>query len=282
MVGNTPPRSILQRRRGRRLAILLLVIGLMLAATAGISAQEGDITRGSQIYDANCAVCHGSEGQGRVGADLSKDFPALDPQAFARAVIDQGVPGTAMPAWGQDYGGPLTDQEIDDVVAFITSLSGGRSPMAPTATPLPVTPVPTVPGATGDASTGRVLFVANCAMCHGQEAQGAAGSNLNKAFASFDPQQFVRATVAQGIVGTAMPAWSQANGGPLSEQEIDDISAYIISLGAQQAQEPPAETPPAEPETSGTMSALLVLLALVVVAVIIVLVMQFSSRNKAA
>ena len=42
-------------------------------------------------------------------------------------------------------------------------------------------------------------------------------ANLNKAFASIAPQQFVRATVAQGISGTAMPAWAQANGGPLSD-----------------------------------------------------------------
>lgn len=255
--------------------LILLLLGVV---TTAALAQEGDITRGSQIYDANCAVCHGAEGQGRVGADLSNAFPAIDPSAFARSVIVSGVPGTAMPPWSQEQGGPLSDQQIEDVVAFVDSLSGGRSPNAPTATPLPVTPVPTVPGATGDPTQGRVLFIENCAMCHGEEAQGRLGSNLNKTFASFDPQQFVRATVADGISGTAMPPWSQQNGGPLTEQQIDDISAYIVSLGGQ-ADEQPTAPPPTQEGLSGVATALLVLLVLVVVAVVIVLIMQFSSRR---
>lgn len=261
-------------------AVLLLTALLLVVCTAVASAQEGDITRGSQIYDANCAVCHGAEGQGRVGVNLSQDFPALDPEAFTRAVIDQGVAGTTMPAWGQQYGGPLDEQAVNDVSAFITSLSGGRSPMAPTATPLPVTPVPTVPGATGNPTQGRVLFVQNCAMCHGEEGQGVRGSNLSKTFSSINPQQFVRATVSDGISGTTMPAWSQVKGGPLNEAEIDDISAYIIALGAQQPSPAATPAPPAEPEDGGLGSVLLILLALVVVAVIIVLVMQFSSRKQ--
>lgn len=266
---------------------LLRILAVMLAAALTLSlgatvalAQEGDITRGSQIYDANCAVCHGSEGQGRVGVNLSQDFPAIDPTAFTRAVIEQGVANTRMPAWGQKYGGPLDDQAIADVTAFITSLSGGRSPMAPTATPLPVTPVPTVPGSSGNPTQGRLLFVQNCAMCHGEQGQGVRGSNLNKAFASINPQQFVRATVSQGVSGTAMPAWGQAAGGPLTEGEIDDISAYIITLGAQKPA-PTAPPKPAQPQRSGGGSVLLILLALVAVAVIIVLVMQFSSRKQA-
>ncbi len=151
-----------------------------------------------------------------------------------QSVVEQGIAGTAMPPWSQAHGGPLTDQEIADVSAFVVSLSGGRSEMAPTATPLPVTPVPTVAGVSGDPGVGQALFVQNCAMCHGDQGQGRVGANLNKAFASIAPQQFVRATVAQGISGTAMPAWAQANGGPLSDAEIDNISAYIISLPAAQ------------------------------------------------
>ena len=114
--------------------VILLTALLLIVLTAAAAAQEGDITRGSQIYDANCAVCHGPEGQGRVGMDLSQDFPALDPNAFVQSVVEQGISGTAMPPWSQAHGGPLTDQEIADVSAFVVSLSGGRSPMAPTAT----------------------------------------------------------------------------------------------------------------------------------------------------
>lgn len=262
-----------------RIPIALLLTALLLILfTAAVAAQEGDITRGSQIFDANCAVCHGPEGQGRVGMNLSQDFPALDPNAFVKSVVEQGIDGTAMPAWSQAHGGPLTDQEIADVAAFVVSLSGGRSAMAPTATPLPVTPVPTVPGVSGDPSQGRVLFVENCAMCHGEQGQGRVGANLNKAFASINPQQFVRATVSNGISGTAMPAWAQSNGGPLSEAQIDDISAYIISL--QAAQPAATATPaPAEPSSSGGTNWALIILLLVVVVAIVVLIIWFSGRK---
>lgn len=258
--------------------VILLTALLLIVLTAAAAAQEGDITRGSQIYDANCAVCHGPEGQGRVGMDLSQDFPALDPNAFVQSVVEQGISGTAMPPWSQAHGGPLTDQEIADVSAFVVSLSGGRSPMAPTATPLPVTPVPTVPGVSGDPGVGHVLFVENCAMCHGDQGQGRIGANLNKAFASINPQQFVRATVAQGISGTAMPAWGQANGGPLSDAQIDDISAFIVSLPVAQPAQATATPAPAESTSSGANWPLILLLVVAVVA-IIVLVIWFSGRK---
>ena len=267
-------------RHVARISIVVLLTALLLILfTAAAAAQEGDITRGSQIFDANCAVCHGAEGQGRLGLNLSSDFPALDPNAFVQSVVEQGIAGTAMPPWSQAHGGPLTDQEIADVSAFVVSLSGGRSPMAPTATPLPVTPVPTVPGVSGDPSTGQVLFVENCDMRHGDHGKVRVGANLNKAFASINPQQFVRATVATGISGTAMPAWSQANGGPLSDAEIDDISAYIISLQAAQPAQATATPAPSEATDSGGTNWLLILLLLVVVVALIVLVIWFSGRK---
>ena len=36
-------------------------------------------------------------------------------------IIRGGVPGSAMPAWLADYGGPLTDQQIAALVAYIRS-----------------------------------------------------------------------------------------------------------------------------------------------------------------
>lgn len=256
-----------------RWATVLLALGLLAGLAIVAYAQEGDITRGAQLYDANCAVCHGPDGQGRVGVNLSQDFPSISPDAFLREIIANGVPGTAMPAWSQAKGGPLSDQDIADLVAFVNSLSGGRSPMAPTPTPIPVTPVPTVPGVSGDPSQGRVLFIQNCAMCHGEKGQGRIGANLSKAFASINPQQYVRTTVSNGIPGTVMPAWSQANGGPLSEKEIDDISAYIISL-AQEAAPPSGEQP--QPNTS---VGLLALIALIVLAIIVVVILAVIGRR---
>jgi mono/diheme cytochrome c family protein len=272
MPGNFPHTRLIRVLGACLLASLLLIL-----FSSAAWAQEGDITRGSQIYDANCAVCHGAEGQGRVGVNLSNDWPAIDPTAFTRAVIEQGVSGTPMTPWSQQYGGPLDEQEIEDVVAFVTSLSGGRSDMAPTATPFPVTPVPTVPGSTGDPTAGKALFITNCAMCHGEDGQGRSGASLDQGFASINPQQFVRATVAQGIDNTAMPAWSQGFGGPLTEGEIDDISAYIVTL-AQPAQ-PPAPTATPAPTSGGGTNWFVIILLMIGAVVVILLIMAFSGRG---
>lgn len=274
MTGNRSRRGLVT------LGVALLLVTLALGIGAVAFAQGGDITRGSQIYDANCAVCHGPTGQGRVGVNLSQDWPAIDPEAFTRAVIEQGVANTAMPGWSQQYGGPLGDQEIEDVVAFVASLSGGRSAMAPTATPLPVTPVPTVPGATGDPSLGQVLFVENCAMCHGSAGQGVSGAKLTDVFGSINPQQFVRATVSDGIDNTAMPAWGQAKGGPLTETQIDDISSYIISLNTQAQENAPTPTPTPAPAGGGGTNLWIVLLVIAVAIAIVVAIMAFSGREK--
>ena len=55
------------------------------------------------------------------------DAPALNSQQFLGSVTDEqmhgiiagGVPGTEMPAWWNEYGGPLTDEQIAAVVAYI-------------------------------------------------------------------------------------------------------------------------------------------------------------------
>ncbi|MEA3337450.1 MAG: c-type cytochrome [Chloroflexota bacterium] len=254
--------------------VLLVVLMLLLIAAATVSAQEGDITRGSQIFDADCAVCHGPDGQGRAGSDLSDPFPALFPEAFVHEVVANGVTGTTMPAWSQEKGGPLTDGEIDDVAAFVNSLSGGRSELAPTATPFPVTPVPTVPGASGDSGHGQALFMQNCTMCHGEQGQGRVGSSLSKTFSSINPQQFLRATVATGILGTAMPGWSQEKGGPLTDQDIDDISAYIVAISQSSV---PTESAPQQGDTT---SGLLVILGLILIGVLLVLLLRFASNRN--
>jgi mono/diheme cytochrome c family protein len=77
---------------------------------------------GQQLWGLNCAACHGLNGQG-------VDAPALNSQEFFQGTSDEqiagivrgGVPGTAMPAWWNEYGGPLTDQQIAEVVAYIRS-----------------------------------------------------------------------------------------------------------------------------------------------------------------
>ncbi|MCB0003611.1 MAG: c-type cytochrome [Anaerolineae bacterium] len=252
--------------------LLLLVTGVQVAR-----AQGGDILRGAQIYDANCAVCHGADGQGRVGVNLSQDFPAIDLAAFIRQAVVGGVPGTRMPAWSLSGGGPLNDREIDDVVAFVETLGGGRSLAAPTATPYPVTPVPTAIGAVGDPGRGEALYAENCAVCHGDQGQGRMGATLTTVFAAINPQAYARAAVQQGVPGTMMPAWSQEFGGPLTSADLDDISAYVIGLSGRSSGQPTASAPGAD--RRGLLAGGLVLLALLLAGPTLLIVADRRKRG---
>jgi mono/diheme cytochrome c family protein len=96
--------------------------------------------RGHALYDAHCAVCHGSTGKGdgpgaRVVRQRMRDFsdPAAMQEVSDRFLFEITKKGSsqfgrsnAMPAWGMK----LSDAEIHDVVAYIRSLTR-RNPPAP-------------------------------------------------------------------------------------------------------------------------------------------------------
>jgi mono/diheme cytochrome c family protein len=75
---------------------------------------EADLELGEQVYSANCATCHGSDGEGGFGPELADGRVAErypDPHDH-RAVVVNGR--GAMPAWGDT----LSDEEIDAVVRY--------------------------------------------------------------------------------------------------------------------------------------------------------------------
>ncbi|MBI2509228.1 MAG: c-type cytochrome [Betaproteobacteria bacterium] len=85
----------------------------------------GNAERGGRFYQANCATCHGAQGDGQgPRAYFIKPRPRnfLDTQARATfnrpalfAAIAMGKPGTEMPAWGK----VLDDQQMADVVEYV-------------------------------------------------------------------------------------------------------------------------------------------------------------------
>lgn len=94
----------------------------------------GDPTRGAQVFAANCAVCHGPNGEGRIGATLEKDWAGINVNAFIETTVSRGVAGSKMPAWAQSNGGPLTNQDIADVASYVPTLKKSGQP-APTQSP---------------------------------------------------------------------------------------------------------------------------------------------------
>ena len=214
------------------LLALVLLAAVSIAARAGETAQDPTTELGAQLYAENCVVCHGANGQGRVGATLAKDWPSIRPDLTVKTIISNGVPGSRMPAWSQANGGPFSDAEIEALTQYILSWQTGGAPqITPRATVTLRPPITPPPNVSGDPNRGAVLFDENCAVCHGPNGQGRAGATLAKAWSGVRPDLEVETIIANGIQGSQMPAWSQASGGPLSKAEIDDLVTFVLTLG---------------------------------------------------
>lgn len=267
--------------KGFAFALLLLITLLTLFATA--SAQGGDVTRGKKLYDQDCAVCHGDRAQGRVGATLAKDFPGIRVDALLKEIISNGVQGSVMPAWAKSKGGPLTDAEIDDIVAYIRSLGN----VAPTVPPAPATkaapmpsPIATFPA--GDAKRGAQVYAENCALCHGANGEGRIGATLTRDWAGINVSTFLNTTIARGVAGSKMPAWSQAYGGPLTNQQIADVGAFVNTL--KQTGAPAPTTVPVVVPQGGVLGGTLILICfgLLVLVGAVVLAFGLAGSRKSA
>jgi mono/diheme cytochrome c family protein len=184
-------------------------------ALAAEELTSESIQRGGEIYQSQCSACHGSQGEGGIGPALNNRAVlknTLDSVFFS--VIRSGVPGTQMPAWSVDYGGPLTDEGVREVVAFMRAWE----PTAPEIQPVVFMP---------DAGRGAVLFSSTCAICHGESGAGTEHApRLN------DPQrlaalsdEWYRAVIRNGRPAKGMPTW----GTVLSPNQIEDIVTLIAA-----------------------------------------------------
>lgn len=108
---------------------VLMVNQQQAQATQTAATYDLTLQRGAALFGQYCAACHGYQGQGINGPKLNNN-PTVN--AFTdddiRRIISGGIPGDpanptqlAMPSWSQRYGGPLTDDDINYLVALIRS-----------------------------------------------------------------------------------------------------------------------------------------------------------------
>lgn len=97
--------------------------------------EQSIIAQGAQVYAGKCAACHGPDGQGLVGPNLTDAFWIHGGSVVdIRNVILNGVVEKGMLAWR----GILSDQEVNAAVAFIWSIRGTApaNPKAPEGQPV--------------------------------------------------------------------------------------------------------------------------------------------------
>lgn len=81
---------------------------------------EDAVGRGQASYDSKCAVCHGPEGGGGIGPNLTDKFwiHGKATRADIFNVIAEGAPTKGMPAWRE----VLKEDELVSVSAFVYAM----------------------------------------------------------------------------------------------------------------------------------------------------------------
>ena len=234
---------------GRRCTNILqssLVAILVLGLAAGCDGLPGkptpeerwqpamEVAEFSQLYTQNCSGCHGADG--RLGAARPLNDPlylALVSADTLRTVIAQGVPDTSAPAFAQQAGGNLTDQQIDILVEGMKSRWGKIENFKNVALPpYGLHEASALGSAPGDPQRGAAAYQTYCAQCHGKDGNGGpkGGSVIDPAYLALVSDQALRTAVIAGRVDLGMPDWrANSSGQPMSPQEISDVVAWLAS-----------------------------------------------------
>jgi len=182
---------------------------------AALAQDPKAVALGRSLYAANCINCHGADARGAPGFPNLTDNDWLyggSPDELI-ATITRGREGM-MPALGSALG----DQGVDEVVAYVLSLSGRAV-------------------AADKVAAGEARFVL-CAACHGADGKGnqtVGAPNLTDDIWLYGGSPAaVRRAIKEGHHGQ-MPAWAW-----LGKDRVRMLAAYVYSL----AQGPRAQGPP--------------------------------------
>lgn len=209
--GNAERRVSVKTRKWGWAALVpgLALVGLL--TMAGQAAAPPDVSKGKEVYDKNCALCHGAGGIGSVGPTLAGaaghvQQMGIPPEQAGPGVVKllrEGIP-YRMPAFPPEI---LSDDDIGNLGAYLFSLP------------------PT---------TGENLYnsASSCAACHGPKGIGGVAPKLTGAAARFAAQGLTKAQVLPGLIPLVrngipgkMPAFRH-----LTDGEILSIGEYLWGL----------------------------------------------------
>jgi cytochrome c oxidase cbb3-type subunit 3 len=210
-------------------AALIVVAGLALSScdAPGRPAAEAHVIRPSEVanfgelFSQNCSGCHGKDGQGALTVGIGKPvYLAIANDATIHRTIEEGRPGTPMPAFAQHSGGMLTDTQIEILVRGIRNWA---TPGAFDRENLPSYASSQV----GDVARGREVFATACSSCHGPDGHGARAI-ANSSYLALVTDQHLRTVMIVGMPNLGMPDW-RGHSKPLSDADVTDLVAWLAS-----------------------------------------------------
>lgn len=224
--------------------------------------QASLVDQGADLFRANCASCHGVNGEGIDAPALnSRQFLTTASDAQITGLIRHGVPGTEMSAYSIDVGGFLTSEQIQALTAYLRSLepdapdrpdwrfpqgAGGGHDEEPAdahdeepadahdeepadahadeEATTTTSPATTTTEAGFDAAA---VYASTCARCHGADLSGGDGPALGPSSHSLgEPDEHLFEAIKFGR--DEMPAFIDE----FTDEQIEAIIAYIREVQA--------------------------------------------------
>ena len=236
------------------IAMMIAVSGVVYIGITEVDRQEEfkaafqgrSIESGATIFTEFCSECHGLKGQGSARAPALNTRQFFDNrldeigyagslEAYVRLTVAGGRPVKSdssypqnMPTWSVDFGGPLRNDQVDNVVDYIMNWEED-APEVDTGAPLePAGDTPEV--------RGEDLFknLVGCVGCHVVAGEGGeVGPELTNLY-SEKGEDYVRESIlnpnvviAEGYTAGIMP---QTFATQLSDENLNDIVAYLASV----------------------------------------------------
>ncbi|MEA2532516.1 MAG: ubiquinol-cytochrome c reductase cytochrome c subunit [Actinomycetota bacterium] len=187
---------------------------------------------GEQLYQRDCAWCHGNRGQGTAnGPTLVGGGPALTDFMLSTGRMPVTSP-SQKDALHRDPA--YSPQDIAAIVAFVNSFGAGGPD------------IPVVDTARGNLAKGLNLYQANCAACHSTTGEGGAlatgkagivnGYVLSQNGLVAPPLLKATPTQVAEAMRTGPPGMPVFGPSAFPDDQVDSIARYVVAL--QRAKSP--------------------------------------------
>lgn len=180
-----------------------------------------DVQQGRQLIRAHCSRCHGIDGKGGKGPDLTDGvFRHGSSDEDIKRNIETGIVGTGMPSFGEEF-----DKWTWQMISYLRAEADKRSQDDQKVL-------------MGNAEHGRELFLAHkCGSCHWTGSRGGRrGTDLTRSRAAAD---YVRQAIADPdaqIDGTYQPVVMVMKSGTVREgMRLFENSYYLLIMDDKKA-----------------------------------------------